>query len=220
MQYAGRNQFAVDENLSHADVAFATILDITTTIFGSLLATALLSSHYALDYLRASGFSYRRLAVIFLVLIAVVIVFFILGFLFFKKRLLSYLERYLQLITFRNIVKYIILVLYNTFVFILFGILFLGVLAIAGGQLQASLWPVAIGLFCFSYLLGYITPGVPGGIGIREAILSFFFAGWLDPSVIIAGSLIYRIATILGDLVSYGISLLTTALAKKGGHNS
>lgn len=68
-------------------------------------------------------------------------------------------------------------------------------------------WLNTIGLFSLSFLLGYVTPGVPGGIGIREAVLSYFFLFMVNDSLILAGALAFRVVSIVGDILGYALSL-------------
>lgn len=208
MQYVGRNQLAVEENLSHVDVATATLLDISTTVFSSFIATLIFSSKYAWEYLQNSS-DLVKSAVLFLTAACGLLLLVIIVALIVKRDLAKkYLSKYFHLITKHNIMIYVICLIYNFIVFMGFSALFMWTLYACGGRLELSQWPAAIGLFCFSYLLGFITPGVPGGIGIREAVLSYFFAAWLDPGTIVTAALVYRVATIFGDVESYGLSRL------------
>ncbi|MCR5792100.1 MAG: hypothetical protein K6G65_02930 [Lachnospiraceae bacterium] len=217
MQYVGRNQLAVTDNLSHFDVAAATMLDISTTVFACVAATVVFSFRYAVEYINAgkTGFSLEKIGIILGAAIATFVILCVVAFIWKREALKRHFNRYLHLITLKNIVLYLELVLYNILVFVLFGLLFMWVLDTVGGHLEWKYWPAAIGLYCFSYLLGYITPGVPGGIGIREAVLGFFFAGWLSPGTIITGALVYRVATIIGDVVAYFISVAMLRIPEK-----
>lgn len=215
MQYVGRNQLAVEENLSHVDVASATLLDISTTVFSAFLATLIFAFRYSIEFLQQSS-SLVRSAVLFLFCACVALVILIIIALIVKKeKAKAYLSKYFHLITKQNIIIYLLCIAYNFVVFMGFSLLFMWTLYACGGSLAWKQWPAAIGLFCFSYLLGFITPGVPGGIGIREAVLSYFFAAWLDPGTIVTAALVYRVATIFGDLESYGLSRLFVHLEKR-----
>lgn len=65
-----------------------------------------------------------------------------------------------------------------------------------------------ISIFCAAWVAGYITPGAPAGLGIRELILS----EGLTPIVGIEGAtivaLLLRAVTIIADLIAFGIGLL------------
>jgi len=66
-----------------------------------------------------------------------------------------------------------------------------------------------IGISIGSWALGYITPGSPGGIGIREAVIMYLLSislTTLDNALLIA--LLFRIVTILGDIYTYFLGKL------------
>ena len=70
-----------------------------------------------------------------------------------------------------------------------------------------------IGAFASSWILGFIAPGAPAGLGIREAILSTWLSGALPPAQIVLLVVALRIATTLGDLINLvGGSIATTRL--------
>jgi len=63
-------------------------------------------------------------------------------------------------------------------------------------------------LICFSlaWLLGFITPGSPSGIGIRETIIVLMLEGEIGTAYAIILAVLFRIATIFGDLLFLLIS--------------
>ncbi len=56
-----------------------------------------------------------------------------------------------------------------------------------------------------AWLLGFIVPGAPGGIGIREAVLVLLLPSimMVSKELVLAGALIYRVVTILGEGLTY-----------------
>ncbi|MFT5484279.1 MAG: hypothetical protein ACI9GW_002942 [Halieaceae bacterium] len=57
--------------------------------------------------------------------------------------------------------------------------------------------------FCLSWLLGFLVPGAPGGIGVREAALLLLLQPLNLGAAAVVVVLQYRIVTSLGDLVFY-----------------
>ncbi len=68
-----------------------------------------------------------------------------------------------------------------------------------------------------AWLLGFVVPGAPGGIGIRESILVLLLPSIMIVSkeVIFAGAVIYRVITVLGEALTYFWAKLLT-LKRKG----
>lgn len=60
-----------------------------------------------------------------------------------------------------------------------------------------------IGAFASSWILGYIAPGAPAGLGIREAVLSAWLTGALAPADVVLVVVMLRMATTLGDLLNF-----------------
>ena len=56
-----------------------------------------------------------------------------------------------------------------------------------------------------AWLLGFVVPGAPGGVGIREAILVLLLPTIMIVSkeIVLAGALVYRVVTISGEGLTY-----------------
>jgi len=94
------------------------------------------------------------------------------------------------------------------------GVIFAIILAAVGGSFVVLAIPVAI----TAWLLGFLTPGAPGGIAVREAIIValFSYAG-TEESVLLA-AILMRLVTTAGDLVLFlsGNMFLTRGLIAEG----
>ena len=90
---------------------------------------------------------------------------------------------------------------------ILFGILAtslsLALLDPARALPTAALFPAVAGLFAAAWLLGFVTPGAPAGIGIREVVLTEGLAPLIgrDQSLLVA--LLFRIVSTLADFLVF-----------------
>lgn len=101
---------------------------------------------------------------------------------------------------------------YRTLVFILFiqALMFfalgwsLWLLFAAMGPAEASyaLW-YCICAFALAWVVGFLTPGSPGGIGIREAAFLFLFGGVNASGVVAAIVLIGRVQSVLADVLTF-----------------
>lgn len=65
--------------------------------------------------------------------------------------------------------------------------------------------------FAISWSVGFLTPGAPSGIGIREAILILLLTPFTSDGNALILALLFRLVTIGGDVVFYAVSLATTA---------
>lgn len=90
----------------------------------------------------------------------------------------------------------------SSFVMIGYGLwLVAGSLAPANGLVPSPIF--FIGAFASSWILGFIAPGAPAGLGIREAVLSAWLSGVLPSVEVVLLVIALRIATTLGDLINF-----------------
>lgn len=69
-------------------------------------------------------------------------------------------------------------------------------------------------VFATAWVLGFITPGAPGGIGVRETILTSGLTPFIGASAAVSIAIVARIIAILGDF--FFIFLLYNAEIFKG----
>ncbi len=204
MQYVGRNEIAVEEDLSHTKVALATILEIVVVVLSTVVISIFFSWKYAVEWI--NKFVDIDVKVVLLIAIVLVVVCLIILFIF-KEKIIGYFK---SILTIRSVMYLMGLILYHGVIMIVNSILYFYVLSLIGIELEAEHYLVGIGLYSLSFVLGYVTPGVPGGIGVREAVLVYFFSAFIEESQILSGALIFRIISIIGDFIALGIAMLVT----------
>ena len=62
---------------------------------------------------------------------------------------------------------------------------------------------IIIAAYIIAWLLGFIVPGAPGGIGVREFVISAITEGTSMGAVVLLAAVIHRIITVVGDIISY-----------------
>jgi len=67
-----------------------------------------------------------------------------------------------------------------------------------------------ISIFSVAYIAGFITPGAPSGIGIREGILAISFSSTYGAANALLIALLFRVVTILGDIIFFLTGLRNT----------
>ena len=203
--FVGRNQIAEECSLSHADIAFATVLEIIIQCFAAVLTGLVLSFGFVTDYL-TDFLRGRELLLIFLIAALCALVFaavFIL-----RRKFSARWERVRGLISGKGRRDVLRVILLHVMIQLCNGTLFLVLLQSMGGVVPAKMCGSVIGIYCFAWLVGFVTPGAPGGLGIREAMLSLFLGSLADPGLIAAAVLLNRIVTVFGDLAAYVFSLI------------
>lgn len=102
----------------------------------------------------------------------------------------------------------------SSLVLIGFGLwLVAGALVPAEAQVPGPLF--FIGAFASSWILGFVAPGAPAGLGVREAVLSGWLTGILPPAQAVLLIIALRIATTVGDLVNFAWGSAALLLQRK-----
>jgi uncharacterized membrane protein YbhN (UPF0104 family) len=68
--------------------------------------------------------------------------------------------------------------------------------------------PALTGLFAAAWVAGFVTPGAPAGLGVREAILLGGLKPIVGPGVAFGLPILFRLVTTAGDGVSFGFGWL------------
>ena len=76
---------------------------------------------------------------------------------------------------------------------------------------NASLWPSFCGAYVLAWLAGFITPGAPAGLGVRELVLLFLLKGEVAEADLLLTIVAGRIVTVLGDSLFF---LFSSAISK------
>lgn len=62
---------------------------------------------------------------------------------------------------------------------------------------------VVLGAAVLAWLAGFVTPGSPGGLGVREMVLSLTLAAWIEPAAAVGAAAAFRVLTVTGDLMVF-----------------
>ena len=208
---AGRNRLAVEtEGLGHGKVAFATVVEGALIAVAAILVAVINAFDHTFSYLRqldALPIIGIVVAIIILAIIPVIYVF---------RHKISTGWKYLT----ENMEELTFAVMFKRFGFALllmalWGGSFAATLALLGQSMTLGLVSTVVGLFILSWVAGFLTPGAPSGLGIREAVMLMFMGGIVDGGLLIVAMIIHRVLTVMGDLLAYGIALLYRQITLK-----
>lgn len=204
-QYVGRNELAMRYHLNHADVAFCTVCDVALNCVSVLLLSLILYgqgfSKWAEQY---GGVSW------FVIAIAIAVIAIALFFLIKRRdKFLNFLAKAKEFLKRDSLFKIALCISFYMFLGLLTGFLYVIVLEkIVGISINASQVLAVIGAYQLSWVIGFVVPGAPGGIGIREAAITLFLGGIIAANDALLGAVIYRFITIFGDLLAYVLSII------------
>lgn len=212
-QYVGRNELAVKKDLKHSDVALSTLIDAFWNIFSMMLVAVLLAWGKMYAWIKEQG-GISKSSLLFLgaVIIAVVIVLVIV----YRKKKQMLCDIISKVFNW----KFIGVLAGNFLFYMIQGLinagLYVGTFALLSGN-KYSLEDAftCMGVMLIAFVAGFITPGAPGGVGIREAVSLFLLGGMVPESVILSGIIIMRILSVIGDLLSVAIVWLMSRMRRQ-----
>jgi len=211
MYVAGRNRLAVEvDELSHGKVALSTVLEGISMVIGVVVVSAIFAFNHSITYIQTLDMLPIILLIIgVLVLIAIPVVY------YFRHRIgkgIKQLTNNTEKLSWTVIVKRVgfgIVLMFS------YSATFLMTLTLLGQELTFELGFAIIGLYLVSWLAGFLTPGAPSGLGIREAVMMMFLADFVDVSILIAAMVMHRVLTVLGDLFAYVLAFGIMHLKKR-----
>lgn len=97
-----------------------------------------------------------------------------------------------------------------------------GLTVLAGGLFPAQSHDFALltAAFTIAWAIGFVTPGAPAGLGVREALLLLMLTqplGSADASLLI---LALRVATTLGDMLCFVVGLALMPMLRRSGNGT
>ncbi len=90
--------------------------------------------------------------------------------------------------------------------FVMFGVLIALLLKALWGINEGTEWYQFTWGFALAWVIGFIVPGAPGGIGIREAVFVGLYGHELGQGLAIGLAAVLRVMTSVGDLVTFGLA--------------
>jgi uncharacterized membrane protein YbhN (UPF0104 family) len=86
--------------------------------------------------------------------------------------------------------------------FLIQALVFVALTAAADATPTAAALPIPVG----AWLVGFLTPGAPGGLGTRELALSTWMVPIVGPAKSLLAAALFRLVTLLGDAVAFVVS--------------
>ena len=199
VHYAMRQLYGTSLGIKQKELLFSSVLEIFCMALTALILSLALAKDVFIQFVSDSFQRAWLLPVLIIVVAALVVG----AILFLRKKNISASEilSYLKQKAFRLSLIFVIcliacnLTIYGTTLLILLSpsvdIGTYGLLIISSGIV--------------SWFIGFITPGVPGGIGVREAVMLLMLSPVIPDDIIIFAAVVQRLAFIFSDVVSWVI---------------
>lgn len=210
MHFAGRNILAGKLGFNQVDIAFSSIVEILT-----LIVTAAVWG-VVLDWDRFTSILHDALRHINPLLVGGITLFILLAcltfcWLFIIKK--GYMQKYRRFLTSRFLRLLAKLFFIYSLTLILPGIFLVLIFTLVlGSDVNLSNALVIVSAYIISWVAGFIVPGAPGGLGVRESILLLILGSLYTNNLALLAALLQRLASILGDAIAFFIVPAVTKL--------
>ncbi len=201
LHFASRHILTQKIGFSHTQMVFANFFDMFFVALAAFFLT-LIGIFFKALVLPETILQLVNKKFIFILMIIIGLGF---GFLIFKyrKKMASYVQTFFKFQKFLIAFKIIFL---NWFVFIISAFILFYLFSFLGSFTitMPSFFHLIVG-YALAWLAGFIIPGSPGGLGVREACIILLFSPITgEQSALIAG-LLLRIITTMGDVWTFFI---------------
>lgn len=205
MNLVGRNVLAGQLGFKQISIATSTLIEIA--IFGcTTMMLAILFSITKLNDMYELMQKYINYKFILIIIIIGIIIFIsiILHEVRTKNQYIKHIKKYFNYEFLKLICK--LVSLYSVY-FIFSGVVLVIILVIILNiNIESRDYIQIVGLYIIAYFIGYITPGSPGGMGVREAVLILLLTNIVESDLAVLASIIHRVITICADIFIYGIN--------------
>lgn len=209
MHYVERNLFADKLGISQKKLAASSIFEVFSLVSVALImafAVSLNQLKSALETILGENYPSIILGVVLAGIVFLALIVFL-----FRKRLASILSGY----RLKDFVTMLILNLIRYgIVLTLLGILMVVLYCYMGGVFTWGKACLIVSGYIIAWVLGFIVPGAPGGIGVRELVITLLLSSVVGENLIVSLSITHRLITIVGDFMAYLVMLIIRKTSK------
>lgn len=203
MHYVERNLFAAYQGLGQIETLSSTVFEL----LGQLISAMIIAIIFAKDLLFSFLDENLNVTWIIIAVIALIIMIVILFFLYKKNLKIQIIVTKMCSMSFlatfgKNLIIYAVSFVAN-------GITLLLSLYAMQASVTASSISLLFAMNTTAWLIGFIIPGVPGGIGVRELVLATMASGTQYSDIILVAAVGQRVVLIFGDFAAYIIGALS-----------
>lgn len=213
IQYVGRNVLGKKLEIGQKSIAMATVAELISLVCGNIIFALVMSLQNTKSVVGRLWTEYNlRKSVSVITILGIVIV--VICSCYLLKS--GFIRKTRDNITGDKIKKVvrlfcIVFILYSI-VFVMSALILLRIFYILNADISFANVASANAL---SWLAGYIVPGAPGGIGIREVVLVWLLEAECLPEIVILAAVLLRVCVILGDFLSFLGAVFMDAIKRR-----
>ena len=201
MHFAGRNILAGKLGFKQLDITFSSLIEIIMLILTDFILSFIIAMRSFQEILE-DMFSNIDTSVIIAVSLALLVLIILSGYILVNKtKFISnykhfFTKKFMKLLCKLFFIYAITLLIPGFFLVIIFKM-------VLGCKITIQICMMGIAGYTISWVLGFIVPGAPGGIGVRESVLLLMLAQIFTNNIVLLAAILLRITSILGDLMAF-----------------
>lgn len=204
MEFVGRNYLAHRYGVTHGEIALSSVLEVVFLVWTAFMTASFLSFSSLKNIIMQSvaplgsmGLGVFVIGALFVAAVVILLV---------KWR---WPDRGRRLFSF-SFLKLVLTLMVLDIAFVVgLGLILVGILAVVFhvpiGLFEAA---IILGAMALSWMCGFVTPGAPGGLGVREAALFMMLSSTIAREPLMASLALHRLVSVLGDGFIFGVGSL------------
>lgn len=213
-QFAGRHILINNMGYGNKKILAGNIIElfILITIAFIFLLTGLLGGFIIIPRAVADMVFHNRIIIACIIIVPVIILIIVI----IKFKITGFITRIHSYLSGLHPKTALLLMSSYSVYFIITGTMLYVILIYFSGR-SFSIKDFLFSIFSYSvcWQIGFFSPGVPGGIGVREVLLLLFFKGIYGDTIAFYAGIVLRLITISGDVVAFLYAFLLHKLLNK-----
>ncbi|MBR0148161.1 MAG: hypothetical protein IJM23_03070 [Lachnospiraceae bacterium] len=213
MHFVERNLFAERAGASQSAVAFSSVAEIITQVLAAFIIALVGAGgtiFEVLDALFPGGYIPVVAGVIAAGVIFCVIAYFV-AMKLFGEKIRAILSKYsvsgLILTLLKSMVLYMVVMLIG-------GVIMVVLYVYMGGTPDLKTSCLIVSCYVIAWVIGFVVIGAPGGIGVREFVLTMTLGSAIGNELVVTLMVVHRLINIVGDFLAYLAQYLITGAEK------
>lgn len=210
MHYVERNLFAGKMGISQKKIAVSSLIEVLGLITVAAIISIMVSGTQLKDALFNIFGDRYVMVVVIAVILGVICV--LLGVTLFRRRISVVIKEYELKDFIATLLKS---ALQYALVLILLGVIMVILYLYMGGDVTLRSASLIISGYIIAWVLGFVVPGAPGGIGVRELVVTVLLGPIVGKQMVLTLSVTHRLITVIGDFIAYLFMLVIQMKIRK-----
>ncbi len=208
MHFVGRNMIGIKYKIEQKKIVIATFSELLLIVTVSFLYVLVFGNKYIYTTLFFIIDKYRNMLGLFQIGIIVISIAAIVLITLYRKRIVNIIKK----IDYGFLAKIFIK---EIGIFGLASITYaIVLLSIDNSNINYNQIVMLFIVYIIAWLVGFLLPGVPGGIGVREAILTLLLSSLIQRDIILISVVIHRCVTIIADFIAFLLLKVTSKIRR------